>query len=253
MWELHPPVFTLRRVEDDATSLDKKMDQRTLKSPFLIASSSEKYQSLLKKAKHAVGINMANKVSVHRVLSPQATGVTATAVPSTNIISPPASREPSPAPRLASSLPQLTISSKDLNSMIEASEVETLKFDDQTANPKYNGAVTLKEVGLQADQVLVIDDTSKNPKSSRSGGHGKSAQKRLGGQDNASDSGRSTRNNSPASDTPRYMTRGRARGGRTPGTVGLTNLGNTCYMNSALQCIRACKELSVYFLGESTR
>jgi ubiquitin C-terminal hydrolase len=31
--------------------------------------------------------------------------------------------------------------------------------------------------------------------------------------------------------------------------IGLLNLGNTCYMNSALQCIRAIKELTNYFLN----
>ncbi|MCR8526169.1 hypothetical protein, partial [Escherichia coli] len=46
------------------------------------------------------------------------------------------------------------------------------------------------------------------------------------------------------------MTRGRQRrDGRTKGTVGLTNLGNTCYMNSALQCIRSVEELAMYFLS----
>ena len=47
------------------------------------------------------------------------------------------------------------------------------------------------------------------------------------------------------------MTRGRQRrDGRTRGTVGLTNLGNTCYMNSALQCIRSVEELAFYFLSD---
>ncbi|EFP82394.2 S-formylglutathione hydrolase [Puccinia graminis f. sp. tritici CRL 75-36-700-3] len=39
----------------------------------------------------------------------------------------------------------------------------------------------------------------------------------------------------------------KARGIR--GLVGLTNLGNTCFMNSALQCLSNCPELKTYFLS----
>ena len=37
--------------------------------------------------------------------------------------------------------------------------------------------------------------------------------------------------------------------GAKQGKVGLRNLGNTCYMNSALQCLSNTTALHPYFLG----
>ncbi|KAL7424547.1 hypothetical protein Q5752_000231 [Cryptotrichosporon argae] len=47
----------------------------------------------------------------------------------------------------------------------------------------------------------------------------------------------------------RPVTRSQSRGCRGNGLVGLVNLGNTCFMNSAVQCLSNTRELNEYFVS----
>lgn len=247
MWELHPPVFVLRRVDDETTSLDKKAAERSQKAPLLLISRSTKYVIFLKKAKSALRIPMHTKVTVHRVLETQPVASIESQPQNASMLSPPNSREASPA---ATPLPAgvpVSIPSKEFKELSESSQTENLELEDGTANEKYNGSITVNEAGLLADQTLIFDERISRQKGLGRTQNGKPGLKKLAGKDSVSAT--SSRNNSPAPES-RYNTRGRGRNGRQAGTVGLNNLGNTCYMNSALQCIRSCQELSMYFLGK---
>ncbi|KAF2105941.1 hypothetical protein BDV96DRAFT_607854 [Lophiotrema nucula] len=246
-YELYPPIFTIRRLRRSATS-DTTTQQNVKTAPKLVASRNDSYVDFLRAAKKAVNIDVKTKVQVWRVLS--TVNVPQTVQQPSGMLTPDSSpRSGSPAP---SSRPPMYMNEPAFTSLTEGIDREMVTGKDETANEKYNGHMNLQIAGLAEDQILILEEQDAK------GGYFSEASKKVasknGVKPGANKTGKGVQSNttsgrnSPAPSGP--MTRGRTRSGRTRGTVGLINLGNTCYMNSALQCIRSVEELSCYFLSQ---
>ena len=256
-FEMYPPVFTILKLPDRSGGLTPQaLHEKDIQPPKVVSSRHGMYQKFLKRAKEAAGIKLDTRVRVWRVLS----SLKAIS-PQVGMPTPDQSRSNSPAPGAADLVDLGNRLVIDVNSFItlqEGSQRELLDAKDETANAKYNGHSNLQFVGLGQEGILVLEEQIGGPAggewasdaaatiSARNG----PTKKTLSSVSNAlwnrsnSTSGRT----SPAA--VGMMTRGRtAKSGRTRGTVGLGNLGNTCYMNSALQCVRSVEELTYYFLG----
>jgi ubiquitin carboxyl-terminal hydrolase 4/11/15 len=192
---------------------------------------------------------MATKVRVWRVLD----GLSSTQT--SGVITPAHSRSNSPAPGatlVANAGNSLVL---DVNTFSSLSDTHRELFEDakdQTNNEKYNGKSTLDHFGLGDNAVIVLEEQIGGPgggewvsDASKStlnrlalpgrAGVGKVKSKAL------TPSGRTTPTSEPI--------RGRRKDDRPKGNTGFTNLGNTCYMASALQCVRSVAELTYYFLS----
>ncbi|KAF2751231.1 UCH-domain-containing protein [Sporormia fimetaria CBS 119925] len=252
-YELYPPIFTIRKVRKTEGSADTSKT-----SPRLVASRSDRYVDFLKTAKKVAGIDVKTKVRVWRVLVAAPTDQLQRPQPS-GMLTPESSPRPgSPVSATRTTVP-LLMDVAEFTGLEYGTQRELVTGKDETANEKYNGRSSLHIAGLAEDQVLILEEQDESgqyitesankpvrivetpPESNKT-----SSKSSDGAQQKSS-----TRRNSPAAS--HRVTRGRTRSGRVRGTVGLTNLGNTCYMNSALQCIRSVEELSIYFLEESYR
>ena len=260
-YELHPPVFTILKLPNRSEGLTAKALKEKDATPVkILASRHELYRNFLKRAKSAAGIEIGTKVRVWRILG----GLGGQS--GSEMMTPAQSRSNSPAPGAILSVDpgtKLVVDVNDFAALQLGSQRELVDVKDDTANIKYNGHVSLDIAGLRQNEVVVLEEMIGGP----AGGewvsdNTASKMKSYGnvpisvtksGNTTVKDSLKPTANTSRATSPSSngIMTRGRtAKNGRVRGTVGLSNLGNTCYMNSALQCVRSVEELTNYFLGE---
>ncbi|GAB7345899.1 hypothetical protein MBLNU457_4137t1 [Dothideomycetes sp. NU457] len=244
-YEVYPPVFTIRKMlSKDTTGQNTPEravpteDTAAQTAVQIVASRQDRFQSFLAHSKRAAGIPIEHKVRPWRQLQPVQTQQPGMMTPAT-------SRSASPSTTAA--LPGLTIDAAAFSKLQEGVDLEMLDVQDHTNNQRYDGRVILDTLGLIESQVLILEEQLRGP----AGGEFASDAQRKARKNDATKlstdnpSGRST----PSSTGP--ITRGRVAksGGRARGTIGLTNLGNTCYMNSALQCVSRIEELATYFLA----
>ena len=246
-YELNPPIFTLVKLAwfPDSTSKDA-MAQKDLPPIRIVASRHEKFQNFLKRAKTAAHI----RNSVVRLWTTAESVVTS--LKNAGMPTPAQSRSASPAP---GSLQAINIGDKlilDLRTFTElpdgAAQITDTK--DETSNANYNGKSTLDTFGLARPGVLILEEQIGGP----AGGEWISEASRAtlaqhGITKNSTSSLKPSASGRSSPAPSGIMTRGRSKkNGRSRGVVGLSNLGNSCYMNAALQCVRAIKELTYYFL-----
>lgn len=269
-YEIRPPIFTIVKIPDTSGGMTKQtLDEKDALPVKILASRHKYFQRFLKEAKQAARVDLKRKVRVWRILgglSTEARSGTQSGTQS-GIMTPAQSRSNSPSINTVTNVnpgKNLIVDVSTFAELQMGSERELVEAKDETANENYNGHVNLNTVGLGQDSLLVLEEQIGGPGGGEWAAEAAISKAKANGvpisitksgatkvQNNLQAKANTSRTTSPAPGG--MMTRGRARkDGRTRGTIGLSNLGNTCYMNSALQCIRSCEELSQYFLRKST-
>lgn len=260
IYEFHPPIFTIHRLwSDHSLLLSQAIKEENPPAPVFVISRSVSYVDFLRRVKTKAGVDLSRKVRVWRV--PRTQPAAEPVVQVTSLTTPPSSRPGSPtlgattAPTLEpqDSWTRLLLDVATFSQLKKGEQRELVDSPDQTGNPKYNGHSDLAFTGLGENQTIVLDEQIDRDNyvlnyisKGKTLAPNRNAVASASYPNSQVNSGRS----SPAPSG--YNLRGRSqRSGRTFGTVGLSNLGNTCYMNSAIQCVRSVEELTKYFLTGS--
>ena len=132
----------------------KALNEKDAPPVKILASRHELYQTFLKRAKMSAGIDMGTKVRIWRILG----GLGGKS--GTEMLTPAQSRSNSPAPGAILSVDpgtKLVIEASDFTGLQLGSQRELVDVNDETANLKYNGHMSLDVAGLRQNEVIVLE------------------------------------------------------------------------------------------------
>ncbi|KAJ3526931.1 hypothetical protein NM208_g10954 [Fusarium decemcellulare] len=248
IYEFHPPVFTVHRLWSELSPLPIEQSLKAKNPPPIRIARSRKYhaQTFVKELKSAAGVPLDRKIRLFTL--PQIQQVPGPSEPRPALTPPDSPDRADDGNNPTDSWSKLLLDVESFSAVRDQKVKCTL--EDQTTHNNYNGKAALSIFNLVTDQTIVVDEAIDQYWVSTYTGQNRAGEKAIPTRGSGLASSNASGRNSPAPSGP--LTRGRTgkKSGRSIGAVGLQNLGNTCYMNSALQCVRSVEELTKYFLTD---